>query len=530
MKTLSKLYFNLDATNSTLEKQRILVEFFKAHAKEDTLWLVGLFTHRRSPRIVNTRVLRQWASDVSSTPLWLLEESYHIVGDLAETLALLVSKGKKSSLPNTSLAHWMQTYQSLQKASELEIKNFVLSMWQQMDYKESFVFHKIITGGMRVGVSDKLMSKALAKFLEKDENEITYRLTGNWKPWNTTFERLFILKDKEAALSKPYPFYLAYPVDDDIEKLGAEINWTAEYKWDGIRGQLILRNQNTYLWSRGEEEILNSFPEFKDYAQFNTHDIVLDGELLAYKDHPLPFNQLQKRLGRKNPGKKICKNIPVFFMVYDVFEYQREDIRHLSLSKRKNIIKQWHQLNALSMPNILLSPELPFSHWKELKTLQSNARENHAEGLMLKKQGSAYLTGRKKGEWWKWKVEPLHFDGVLTYAMRGHGRRANLYTDFTFAVWKNNELITVCKAYSGLTDEELKEVDRFVKKNTLEKYGPVRKVKPELVFEIAFEGIAESNRHKSGLAMRFPRIARFRKDKTIEEADQIENLRNLLSL
>jgi DNA ligase-1 len=390
-----------------------------------------------------------------------------------------------------------------------------------------FVFNKLITGGFRVGVSEKLIVKALALWLNKEENQIAHRLMGNWSPFETTLQALLLQENFADNLSKPYPFFLAYALEQAPEELGNENDWLAEYKWDGIRGQIIVRNNEIFIWTRGEELVTEKYPELHALKSFLPNGTVLDGELMAYKNNTiLSFQHLQKRIGRKTVSKKLLAEIPVAFFAYDILEHNGQDIRELPLTHRRELLEKL-LVNINHAGVVLLSEKVTFSSWSELINIQANARNINAEGLMLKNLNAPYEVGRKKGNWWKWKVSPYTIDAVMIYAMQGHGRRANLFTDYTFAVWDNGALVPFAKAYSGLTDKEILAVDKFVKQNTIEKFGPVRSVKAELVFEIAFEGIALSTRHKSGIALRFPRIARWRKDKPAAEANTLDDLKSL---
>ena len=525
MKDFANLFRALDSTTKTSEKVQALVRFFEVAEEKDKLWTIALLSHRRPRRIVKTSLLREWAAEMSQIPLWLLEESYHVIGDLAETLALILPPGENNAAE--SLTGWMDKIASLHKRDEAEKKALITTAWLSLGKTERFVFNKLITGGFRMGVSQKLLVKALSKYLSLDENALAHRIMGEWNPNSTTFNDLLLAPDSRDWLSQPYPFYLAYPVDESLKDLGDVSSWQLEYKWDGIRGQLIVRQGEIYVWSRGEELITDRFPEFLPLADKLPDGTVLDGEILCFQDgKPLPFQKLQKRIGRKTISKKLLLEAPVIFMAYDLLEWQKKDIRDFSLQNRRDMLTA--AIEKVTTSVLHISESLEVNSWKEAADLRESSRENGTEGLMIKQKESNYGVGRKRGDWWKWKVDALTIDAVLIYAMRGHGRRANLYTDYTFAVWDNAELVPFTKAYSGLTDAELKEVDRFVKANTLERFGPVRSVNPELVFEIAFEGLAPSTRHKSGIAVRFPRIHRWRKDKPASEADTLQNLWQLI--
>lgn len=526
MKEFVALFKAIDSTTKTNKKINALVKYFETADEDDKLWTVAIFSHRRPPRAVNTALLRQWASEMADLPTWLFEETYHIVGDLAETIALVIPPAQTSKA--ASLSTIIEELRDLKPKEEPLKKEYITDRWNSMTPDERFVFNKLITGGFRVGVSQKTMVKALSKHLEVDENTMAHRLMGDWKPGKDTWTSLVVEPTKGEDQSKPYPFYLAYALDTTIEDLGDEELWSAEWKWDGIRGQLIKRKGELFVWSRGEDLVTDKFPEFECLLNEDEDDFVIDGEIIPIVDGiPLNFNMLQSRIGRKNITKKHLKEVPIHMIAYDLLEYKGEDIRQNSLLDRRQ--KLTEILNGFtSDANIVMSESITFHTWQQLAELRQTSRANNAEGLMLKKLDSDYKVGRKKGDWWKWKVDPLEVDAVMLYAQRGHGRRSNLYTDFTFAVWDGDLLVPFAKAYSGLTDEEFKEVTKFVKNNTRERFGPVASVNPELVFTIAFEGIAASPRHKSGIALRFPRISRWRKDKKPSDIDRLETLKALI--
>lgn len=527
MKDFVHLFQQLDQTTKTNKKVAALVSFFDQANEMDKLWTVAILSHRRPKRSVRTNQLREWAAEVSKIPLWLFEDSYHVVGDLAETMALVHPNTESKS--DKSLSEWIQFLIELYNLEDEHKKEQVFWAWNQLNHDERFVFNKLITGGWRMGVSQKLMTRALSKHTGIEENILSHRLMGNWDPQKTTYHKLIEQEDEAENLSRPYPFYLAYPLEQETSELGEVKEWIAERKWDGIRGQIIVREGELFVWSRGEELITAKFPEFEALRDQLPSGTVIDGEILAYeKGQPMNFNVLQTRIGRKNVSKNILKKAPVVMMAYDLLEHQGKDIRQEPMHKRRKYLEK--VLAKVNSDKLLLSPLLEKNSWQELAEARDQSRAYYAEGLMLKHRDSTYKVGRKKGDWWKWKIDPLTIDAVLLYAMRGHGRRANLYSDYTFAVWKGKELVPFTKAYSGLTDKEIGQVDAFVKKNTLERFGPVRSVKPELVFEIAFEGIAKSSRHKSGVALRFPRMHRWRKDKPAAEANTLEDLKDLLEL
>ena len=526
MKAFANLFSILDQTTKTNAKVEALAKYFDQVPDKDKLWAIAILSHKRPKRAVNTTLLRTWAAEISEQPLWLFEESYHVVGDLAETIALFLPPSTLES--ERRLSDWIDGLIQITKSEEKEKKAFILNAWDSLGYAERFVFNKLITGGFRIGISQKLMTRALAKSTGIDENILAHRLMGNWSAADTTFEELVISASETENSSKPYPFYLAYALDLDFDQLGDVSDWQVERKWDGIRGQIIVREDTVFVWSRGEELVTDKFPEFAPLAEMLPNGTVIDGEIICIEEEEiLSFNVLQQRIGRKNITKKILVAAPVKMIVYDLLEYEGEDIREQSMSARRSLLEA--VINENDTNGILrLSQVLEEESWEGYAEERAKSREHMSEGLMLKRKDSIYKSGRKKGDWWKWKVDPLTIDAVMIYAQRGHGRRANLYTDYTFAVWNGEALVTFAKAYSGLTDVEFKEVTQFVKKNTVETFGPVRSVKPTLVFELAFEGINKSSRHKSGVALRFPRIKRWRKDKPAGEANTLEDLHEML--
>ena len=532
MKSFANLIRILDSTNKTNLKVEALTDYFRQAPPTDKVWTIALLSHRRPPRPVNTTLLRLWANELANIPMWLFEESYHIVGDLAETIGLIIPTTDASS--DKSLTTFLEEIIALKKKSEEEKKAYLHENWLALNYYERFVFTKLITGSFRIGVSQKLMTRALAKAENLDEDVLAYKLMGNWEPAKITFQELILDEKSSDSLSKPYPFYLAYPLEMDINELGNPRDWSAEHKWDGIRSQTIIRDGHVFVWSRGEELVTDKYPEFQAFINAIPNGTVLDAEILPFPNGEIgTFNDLQTRIGRKTISSALLKKTPVILKVYDILEWNNVDIRNIAYQERRLLLEQlFNEIKDKGLP-IRLSERVQFSTWEELTEERIRSREMKSEGLMLKKNDSPYLVGRKKGDWWKWKIAPLTIDAVLTYAMRGHGRRSNLFTDYTFALWQNQEdgtreLVTFAKAYSGLTDAEFRKVDDFIKKNTLERFGPVRSVTPQLVFEIGFEGIALSKRHKSGIATRFPRILRWRMDKKIDEANSIDDLKSMI--
>ncbi len=504
-----------------------MVSFFENSSPADRLWCIALFTGKRPKRAVKNTLLKSWCAELAQLEDWLFEESYHIVGDLAETMALLVPFDGSGGLKN-SLDEQINALVSMKEWEEEKQKEAVLTIWKNSKHFERFVFNKLLTGAWRIGVAKKNLIKALAIFSEQEETVVAHRLMGNWDPRVTTYHEL-MESNLDENLARPYPFFLAYSLEEELKTEMNLEDWQFEWKWDGIRGQIVKRGGECFVWTRGEELVSEKYPELMELAAHLNDGTVLDGEIVVHDGSAvLPFQLLQTRISRKTLPKKLLEDAPVKFIAYDQLEANGKDIRELALQERRQQLIQTTE--ECTSKNLLLSESIELQTWEEYEALRLRSREFRAEGFMIKRKTSPYEDGRKKGNWWKWKLDPLSIDAVLIYAMRGHGRRANLFTDYTFAVWKGEELVPFAKAYSGLTDAEFKEVDRFVKKNTVDKFGPVRSVKPELVFEIAFEGIAHSSRHKSGIALRFPRMARWRKDKPPQEANSIEDLRTLLQL
>lgn len=527
LKLFAGLVAQLSSSTKTNDKLQSLVDYFSIAPDEDRVWVIAIFSGRRPRRVVNSRLMRDWCGEITGHPTWLFDECYHTVGDLAETLALLLPEASKMNEENPGLAFYLQRFIEIEKESEEVRKQFILESWDHMNRDERFVFNKLITGSFRIGVSQKTIVNALSKTVDLPASVIAHRISGNWDPVTTRFDDLLSEKSAQVDHSKPYPFYLAYALEEDPETLGNCEDWQAEWKWDGIRGQVIKRNNELFVWSRGEELMTEKFPEYLVLKNVLPDGIAIDGEIIPAVDgKPLPFAVLQTRIGRKNIGKKQLQEAPICFFAYDLLEYDYEDWREKSLVERRRKLQAI--LDPLSVNAIQLSDIIQFETWEDLAQLRSGSRDMNSEGIMLKRKDSRYQVGRKRGDWWKWKIDPLTIDCVMVYAQKGSGRRSNLYTDYTFAVKDGDKLVTFTKAYSGLTDKEFAQVDNFVKRNSLEKFGPVRTVKPELVFEIAFEGIAASNRHKSGVALRFPRMSRWRKDKKADEINTLDDLKQML--
>lgn len=527
MRRFSQLIQELELSNKTNDKIAALVAYFNEADDKDKPYVIAMFTGKRPKRPVNTNLIKQWAIELSSIPDWLFAESYHSVGDLSETIALILPPAKQSI--DKPLNQWISELAELNGKADDDKKTYITQAWDSLTIQERFIFNKLISGNFRIGVSNKMLVNAIAKQSEADSSKIMHSIMGKWQPQEITYNELIEGTHVNTDNSWPYPFCLAYALDTEPENLGETTAWQAEWKWDGIRGQIVKRNNELFIWSRGEELVTDQFPELHFLKDELPDGTVLDGEILSIKDGKVQsFSTLQQRLNRKTINKTQLNDAPIGFYTYDVLEYQTVDIRQEPLHKRRAIlVKLIDQLKTKAI--VLLSPVIEFNTWNELAELRQTSRELNSEGIMLKKLDSVFHTGRKRGDWWKWKINPYTVDTVMIYAQKGSGRRANFYTDYTFAVKDGEQYITIAKAYSGLTDKEIKEVNSFVNKNAIEKFGPVRTVKPELVFEIAFEGIAESKRHKAGLALRFPRIARWRKDKKVDEINTLDDLRQLLS-
>lgn len=529
MKAFAELYAALDETNKTNAKIAAMAAYFQVAPPEDAAWVLHFLSGRRPRRAVNGRKLAEWAAEEAGVPDWLFGESYDAVGDIAETITLLLPETDAES--DQSLHQWVEErLLPLRDLSEAEQREAIVAAWQELSRPQRFIWNKLITGGFRVGVSQKLVVRALAAISGIDTAALAHRLMGQWEPTAQFYTELLHPATEDTDISRPYPFFLAYPVETDpaAELDAPREQWQVEWKWDGIRAQLIRRQGETFLWTRGEELVTDRYPEVTAAAEALPDGTVLDGELLPWKaGQVMPFAQLQRRIGRKTIGKKLLAEVPVVFLAYDLIEVDGEDWRERPLHERRNALA----VLAMGMKSetILLSPLADAPSWETLATLREESRDRMVEGFMLKRIDSPYRVGRQRGDWWKWKVDPYTVDAVLIYAQRGSGKRASLYTDYTFGVWDDEgTLVPFAKAYSGLTDAEIRKVDRFIRANTKEKFGPVRTVTPELVFELAFEAIQRSNRHKSGIAVRFPRILRWRHDKQIEEADTLATVKSML--
>lgn len=528
MKRFAQLYAELDETTATSVKVAALERYFAEADPADAAWAVHFLSGRRPKRLVRAGDLRRWAAEAAGIPDWLFEESYHAVGDLAETIALLLPP-EGTDAAQHRLAWWVEErLLALRGLPEPLQREMVTDSWQALDARERFVWTKLVTGAFRVGASQRLVIRAIARASGVAEEAVAHRLMGAWDPTPEFFTRLVAADTRDSDVSRPYPFYLAYPLEQAPEELGAVDEWQLEWKWDGIRAQVIRRGDRTFIWSRGEDLLAGRFPEIEATAAFLPEGTVLDGEIMPWASGAaLPFAQLQRRIGRKSLGPRILAEVPVVLLAYDLLELESSDIRALSLDERRARLETL----VASLPSggaVHPSPVVHVTDWAAAHAARDGSRERRAEGLMLKRRASPYGVGRRRGDWWKWKIAPYTVDAVLIYAQPGSGRRAGLYTDYTFGVWDGDQLVPFAKAYSGLTDDEIRRVDAFVRRNTTERFGPVRVVRPELVFELAFEGIQRSTRHKSGIAVRFPRMSRWRHDKRAADADSIVTVRALL--
>ncbi len=526
MKDFAELYTALDETTRTTEKVAAMARYFSAASPADSAWAIYFLSGRKPRQAVPSKRLRLWAREMAGVPEWLFDESYHQVGDVAETIALLLPPATSASeLP---LADWVEDrLLPLRTLPEDVQHQEVIAAWSGLDTRQRFVWNKLITGEFRVGVSQLLVVRALAQVSGLSTDTISHRLMGTWEPTPEFYKSLIAPDAGEANISRPYPFFLAHPLEGAPQDLGPVDEWQAEWKWDGIRAQMVRRGGKSFLWSRGEELVTDRYPELAAVADALPDGTVLDGEILPWRDGAvLPFADLQKRIGRKTLSKKLLEAVPVVLMAYDLIEESGVDLRDQPLSERRARLEAL--VARVRQPALLLSDQLTPASWDSLTAERESSRTRKVEGMMLKRRAAPYRVGRVRGDWWKWKVEPYSVDAVLIYAQPGHGKRSGLHTDYTFGVWEHGKLVPFAKAYSGLTDAEIRQVDAFVRANTLEKFGPVRTVKPQLVFELGFEGIQASTRHKSGVAVRFPRMLRWRTDKPPEEADTLDWIKGLL--
>ncbi|KAB7765971.1 ATP-dependent DNA ligase [Xanthomonas maliensis] len=532
MRRFAALYRRLDRSTGTLDKRAAVVAYFRDAPAPDAAWALFLLCGGKVAgarmRIASSGELREWIAEAAGIADWLVADSYDHVGDLAETLALLLDD-PSSAADDVPLAEWIE-HRLLPIANQnVSIrKQCILQAWRTLAFDERLVFNKLLTGALRVGVSQRLVQQALAELSGVDIARIAQRMLGSWRPHPTYLAELLTHEELPGDRQQPYPFFLASPLEAEVENLGPVEDWLLEWKWDGIRLQLIRRAGEAALWSRGEERLDGRFPEIEQAALGLPDGTVIDGELLAWQPEqplPLPFTALQTRIQRLKPGPKTLAAAPARVLAYDLLELDGEDLRERPLRERRALLDD--VLAKLADPRIGVSPLLQAADWQAAAQARLQARARGVEGLMLKRSLSPYQSGRRRGDWWKWKIDPLTIDAVLLYAQAGHGRRSTLYTDYTFGLWHEGQLVPVAKAYSGLDDKEILQLDRWIRANTTERFGPVRAVTPHHVFELGFEAVNRSSRHKSGIAVRFPRILRWRQDKPFAEADHLHTLQAL---
>ena len=536
----SKLFEDLDSNNSSNKKVNSLTKYFKLNNNLNNILTIYLLIGKKNKRFISGKSLREYYANIYKIPKWLIDECYSKVGDSAEVIALLLQdkileKNIKDDISLNELIN--EILPKLKKLDENKKKLYIKSLWEKISKDNQLIFNKILSGTFRIGVSKGLVVKAISNMTGVDESIILHRLMGELEPIEETYMFLINQKLEQKELDyKPYPFQLANTFDERIKETISVDKYQFESKWDGIRSQIIKRSNNISIWTRGEELVNKTFPELIKIISHFKNDFVLDGEILIWdenKNRPKNFSLLQKRLGRKSPSLKIQKDLPVVFMAYDILEINGKDIRSKILSERRNILEKSFS-NLISedksiIGKIKITKLHQISNWIDLEEVKNSARKSNTEGLVIKDKQSEYVPGRKKGNWWKYKIDPMQLDGVLIYARPGSGKRADLYTDYSFGIWEDNKLVKFANAYSGLNNEEIRELDKWIRRNTLEKFGPVRSVKPELVFEISFDNIQISKRHKSGIALRFPRITKWRRDKNIMEADNLENALKMIS-
>ena len=528
MRRFAELFEALDTSTATSAKVEAMAAYFASAPAADAAWAVYLLSGRRPKRLLPAQLLRTWTAEETGYPMWLVEETHASVGDLAETIALLLpAPDTHAPATDVPLHAWMEErIPGLRPLTEAERREQVTTWWYSVPVDQRFLLNKLLTGGFRVGVSQRLVVRALAAHTGLDRERLAHRLTGQWKPNADFFTRLVSTDEQPADAGRPYPFFLASPIDQATADLGPVTDWLVEWKWDGIRAQLLLREDATFVWSRGEEPLDGRFPEIEADARALPPGNVLDGEILAWTDgRPLPFARLQRRIGRLKPDRTIREYAPVIFLAYDLLEHDGTDCRHQPLEWRR---ARLDRLLADAPATLQCSEPVAAADWKALDALRQRARARRTEGFMLKRHGSPYRVGRTRGDWWKWKVAPHTVDAVLLYAEPGHGRRSNLLTDYTFGVWQDDALVPVAKAYSGLKQTELEALDRWIRRHTTERFGPVRAVEPAQVFELACDGVQRSKRHKAGLTMRFPRIQRWRQDLATAGADTLADVERLV--
>jgi DNA ligase 1 len=544
MQQFALLYDEIDRTTSTKAKVAAMRAYFKTAPPADAAWAVFFLTGRRLKRLVPSAAIRDWTLAATGLAEWILGECYSVVGDGAETAALILDQLPSTPVrgtgapgiteENLSLSQWLEQRVLLLRTQDPATQQARATEWfRELDRLQRFILLKLLTGELRVGVSQTLVVRALAEAAALDTTVIAARLMGEWSPTAAWYTSVLSAERSDDDRSRPYPFFLAAPLEDDPSALGDVSAWLVEWKWDGIRAQLIRRAATVHLWSRGEELITHRFPEIAAAASRLPEGTVLDGEVLAFRDaRPMPFSALQQRIGRQKQVAQLARTVPVVFMAYDVLELGGEGVRTRTLSDRRAMLERLlagPETDATRAAGVLrVSPAVSAASWDDLAKLREGSRERGVEGMMIKRLDSQYGVGRKRADWWKWKIDPFTVDAVLIYAQPGSGRRASLLTDYTFGVWDSGELVPFAKAYSGLSNEEIAELDRWIRRHTRERFGPVRHVEPVHVFELGFEGIARSTRHRSGIAVRFPRMLHWRKDKPAAEADTLETVKKML--
>jgi len=565
VKRFAQLYRELDQSTATLDKRAALIRYFHEAPPRDAAWALYLLSGGKvagaRKKIANTRELREWIGQESGLPDWLVDDSYDQVGDLGETLALLLDDPAEAA-SDVALADWIEQRLLPIANKDVDVRRAVIvGAWRTLRFDERLLFNKLLTGALRVGVSQRLVQQALAELSGIDIARLAQRMLGSWSPTPEFLRDLLSPEALPGDRQQPYPFFLASPLESALRSdtardvaadealddaaapdvlalandpdavgraLGSIDDWLLEWKWDGIRLQLLRRDGDVALWSRGEERLDGRFPEIEAAAIGLPDGTVLDGELLAWRagdDAPLAFTALQTRIQRLKPGPRTLADTPVRMQVYDLLELAGEDWRARPQHERRAALEML--IATHGDPRIVVSPRVDVDSWAEAARLREEARERGVEGLMLKRADAPYQAGRRRGDWWKWKIDPLTIDAVLLYAQAGHGRRSTLYTDYTFGLWDGDTLVPVAKAYSGLDDSEILALDKWIRAHTLERFGPVRSVRAHHVFELGFEAVNVSKRHKSGIAVRFPRILRWRQDKPMAEADRLDTLKAL---
>lgn len=529
MRAFTQLFLELERRSRTSEKVAAMRDYFLEARPEDAAWAVYFLSGRKLKRITTAQILRAHAARVSGYRDWLVDASHDAVGDMTETIALMLPPAKQPT--DRRLAEWItERFIPLRQLDAEAQFRAIAAAWAELGSSERLVWNKLLTGTFRAGVARQLVTRALAEVVGVTPDVIEHRLMGDWSPTAQFLSSLLQSDTDDTDVSRPYPFQLAWPLESDLDSLGDRMRWLVEWQWNGIRAQLIRRDDQTFLWSRGDELVTERFPEIAAAAESLPDGVVMDGEIVAWADGKvLGFGDLKRRAGRSTVTAKLVREVPVVFFAFDLLEYEHGDIRYRALLSRRALLDEvLERLDALDRGRLTLPPCVNASSWEDVATRRAEARSHGAEGLMLKRLELPYAIGRQRGSWWKWKTGPLTIDAVLIYAERRQGSGAELYNSYTFAVWRDGELVPFAKTRTGLTEEEVADVDRFVRANTIEQFGPVRSVVPELVFELAFDGVERSSRHKSGIAVRSLRIVRWRKDKRPGEADSLSTIGAML--